>query len=102
MVKIKDVCRVRSKNAGPYWVTIDFFFKSRADFEKYADSEMLGSATFVRLFSADPNLVKRFMIDELNIVKVSYSRTTPQGGVIERDLHCGQQYVRLLDVPLTS
>ena len=27
MPKLKDVCRyVRSKNAGPFWVTVDIFF----------------------------------------------------------------------------
>ena len=28
--------------------------------------------------------------------------TTPQGGMIERDMHAGQQYVRLLDVELEA
>jgi len=36
----------------------------------------------------------------LNVVKISYARTAPQGGMVERDMHCGQQFVRLLDVRL--
>src|ERR1035438_1888880 len=33
--KLKDVCRyVRSKNAGPFWVTVDLFFDST---DSYAD-----------------------------------------------------------------
>jgi hypothetical protein len=33
-------------------------------------------------------------------VKISFARPSPQGWVHERDLHAGQQYVRLLDVEL--
>jgi len=100
-VTVKDVCRhVRSKNAGPFWVTIDLFFDGEENFMKYADSEALGPATLSRLFDADPALVKRFKVPGLNIVKLSYARTSPQGGMVERDMHCGQQYVRLLGVEL--
>ena len=53
-----------------------------------------------RLFDADPHLVKRFKVPGVNIVKLSYARTSPQGGMVERDMHCGQQYVRLLAVEL--
>jgi hypothetical protein len=44
--------------------------------------------------------VKRFSVPSLNVVKISYARATPQGGEVERDMHCGQQFVRLLDVQL--
>jgi hypothetical protein len=101
MPTVKDVCHhVRSKNAGPYWVTIDLFFAGEENFRQYAESPALGGALFERLFGADPKLVKRFAIPSLHTVKLSYARTSPQGGMVERDMHCGQQYVRLLDVEL--
>lgn len=101
MATVNDVCSlVRSKNAGPYWVTIDLFFDGPGSFRRYAESEALGAATFARLFGADPALVKRFPVERLHMVKISYPRSSPQGGMVERDLHCGQQYVRLLDVEL--
>lgn len=101
MPTINDVCRhVRSKNAGPFWVTFDLFFDSRANFEKYAECEALGPALFQRLFGADPALVQRYPVDHLDMVKISYARSSAQGGVVERDMHCGQQFVRLLDVEL--
>jgi Domain of unknown function (DUF4387) len=39
-------------------------------------------------------------VQALNVVKITYMRASPQGGVVERDMHCGQQFVRLLDVEL--
>jgi hypothetical protein len=101
MTTVSDVCHhVRSKNAGPYWVTFDLFFKGPEVFAQYADSPALGPDLLQRLFGADPALVKRFSVPSLNVVKISYARAAPQGGEVERDMHCGQQFVRLLDVQL--
>jgi len=101
MATVNDVCRlVRSKNAGPFWVTIDLFFDGPESFRRYADSKALGPETFARLYGTDPALVKRFPVENLHMVKISYPRSSPQGGMVERDLHCGQQFVRLLDVEL--
>lgn len=101
MTTVKDVCRhVRSKNAGPYWVTFDLFFDGPENFDKHYANPALGPQLFERLFGADPALVRHYPVPDLNVVKISYARTTPQGGVVERDMHCGQQYVRLLGVQL--
>jgi hypothetical protein len=101
MPTVKDVCRlVRSKNAGPFWVTIDLFFDTPENFRRYATSSALGAETFARLYGTDAGLVKRFAVENLSMVKISYPRASPQGGVVERDLHSGQQYVRLLSLEL--
>lgn len=101
MPTVQQVCRhVRSKNAGPYWVTFDLFFDGEENFSRFSNDAALGPALFARLFGADPSLVKRFPVARLNMVKISYARSTPQGGMVERDMHCGQQFVRLLDVEL--
>lgn len=101
MPTVNDVCRhVRSKNAGPFWVTFDLFFDGQENYEKYAEHPALGPELFQRLFGADPAQVKSFKVDSLKMVKISYGRVEPQGGVVERDMHCGQQFVRLLDVEL--
>jgi hypothetical protein len=39
-------------------------------------------------------------VESLAMVKISYPRTSPQGGIVERDMHSGQQFVRLLDAEL--
>jgi hypothetical protein len=101
MPTVRQVCRhVRSKNAGPYWVTFDLFFDGADSYRDFSNAAALGPALFARLFGADPDLVKRFPVPRLNMLKISYARSTPQGGMVERDMHCGQQFVRLLDVEL--
>ncbi len=101
MTTVRQVCRhIRSKNAGPFWVTIDLFFDGAHNFLKYAESPALGPEAFARLYGADATLVKRYAVPSLHMVKVSYPRANAQGGEVERDMHCGQQFVRLLDVEL--
>jgi len=102
MTTVREACRhVRSKNAGPFWVTIDLFFKDRDHFDRFSGSPALAAPLFAALFDADPALVRHFPVPDLAVLKISYPRVAPQGGEVERDMHCGQQYVRLLDVELT-
>lgn len=99
MPNVANVCRhVRSKNAGPFWITLDLFFRDQASFDAYADSPQLKPEAIGKLFEVDAAQVKYFRVPGLLVVKISYPRRLPQGGMVERDLHGGQQYVRILDV----
>jgi hypothetical protein len=101
MVTLREVChQVRSKNAGPFWVTIDVFFDGPESYARYKDAPALSAEAIGEAYGADPTQVKRFAVDSLGVLKISYPRKSPQGGVVERDMHSGQQYVRLLDVLL--
>ena len=103
MTRLRDVCEyIRSKNAGPFWITIDLFFKDREAYRAYGAAAALGAEAIARLYGVKPEMVKRFALDTLMIVKLSYPRAAPQGGVVERDMHGGQQFVRLLDVELDA
>ena len=101
MPKLSDVTRhVRSKNAGPFWVTVDLFFNDEASFNAYKDDPALSPALFARCFGADIALVKVIAVPSLNVVKISYPRPQPQGWHGERDMHAGQQYADLLGLEL--
>jgi hypothetical protein len=79
---------------------VDLFFDGEANYRKYRDSPALGPQLFQRLFGAEPQLVKRIPVDRLAMIKISYPRPQPQGWMGERDMHAGQQFVRLLDVDI--
>ena len=101
MPKLREVCRhVRSKVAGPFWVTIDLFFDGEENFRAYHDNPALRPPALAAIYGADPELVAVYPVPSLHMVKISYPRATPQGGMVERDLHSGQQYVYLLDVEM--
>lgn len=99
MPKLYEVCEhVRSKNAGPFWITIDIFFRDAATMARHVDAAELSSAAIGARFGVAPDLIKRFPVTSLAVLKISYPRAKPQGGETEHDMHGGQQYVGLLDV----
>lgn len=101
MTRVGDVCDlVRSKNAGPFWITIDLFFDGPELFARHARSPDLDAGSIARLYDIDAAQVRHFCVESLALLKISFPRPTPQGGVDERDLHGGQQFVRLLGVAL--
>jgi hypothetical protein len=101
MPRLAEVCRyVRSKNAGPFWITIDLFFDDRQTYLRHRDDPAIGAASIARLYEIDEAQVRRFAIDRLHTVKISIPRRAPQGGVLERDMHGGQQFIPLLSLEL--
>ncbi|MEZ5376788.1 MAG: DUF4387 domain-containing protein [Acidimicrobiales bacterium] len=91
---------VRSKNAGPFWITIDITCADRERYERCVRAESLQPEAVAAVYGVDPALVKRFELPDLCVLKISYPRPQPQGGAVERDMHGGQQYVRLLTSPV--
>lgn len=101
MPKLSEVCHdIRSKNAGPFWITVDLFFSGREAFDRYAASSPLQAPALAAVFDVRPDQVGCFPVPSLSVLKISYPRKNPQGGMIERDLHGGQQFARLVDIDL--
>jgi hypothetical protein len=93
---------VRSKNAGPFWITLDVFFRSDADFAYVRDSHVLTAEKIGELYGVDPAQVKRFELPEIRAMKFSMPRPVVAGSFEDRDLHAGQQHVPLALVPIPS
>ena len=101
MPKLSDVCHdIRSKNAGPFWITIDLFFHDREVFDRYVAVSQLQPQALAAVFGVEPGQVGCYPVPGLSVLKISYPRKDPQGGMIERDLHGGQQFARLVDIEL--
>jgi uncharacterized protein DUF4387 len=94
MAELGDLVeKVRSKNAGPFWLTIDVFCGSPEVFRRV--SAALKTAEVARLFCVRADTMKRFDIDSLNVVKFSLPRPVVQGTRRDRDMH-GAQWANLL------
>ncbi|MEM9581699.1 MAG: DUF4387 family protein [Pseudomonadota bacterium] len=94
MAKLKDhVQKVRSKNAGPFWLTIDICCGSPDAYEFIV--EKLETARVAQVFDTSAQNLKRFDISDLNVVKFSLPRPEVQGSVLDRDMH-GASWAALL------
>jgi hypothetical protein len=92
--------QVRSKNAGPFWITLDVFFRNAQDYEFVTGSGILSPQLIGRLYRVDPASVKYFELPVLHVVKISFPRPVTAGSFWDRDLHGGQQHVPLAALPL--
>jgi hypothetical protein len=93
---IGDVAHlVRSKNAGPFWQTLDVFLDDDDAYRSVAEAPALDPETIGRLYRVDPGSVRIFRLPSIRVVKVSFPRRATQGGVEDRDMHAGQQHVPL-------
>ncbi|RMC32417.1 DUF4387 domain-containing protein [Paracoccus alkanivorans] len=88
------VLKVRSKNAGPFWVTIDIFCDRPEIFRQVRDN--LHTRAVAELYRVPEQLLKRFDIEDLRVVKFSIPRPVVQGSAADRDMH-GAQYAALLE-----
>ncbi|MGI9334175.1 MAG: DUF4387 family protein [Gammaproteobacteria bacterium] len=89
-----QVLKVRSKNAGPFWITVDIFCDTDESFESL--STKLLDAHVAGLFGLAPDALQRFDIPGLNVVKFSFPRPVVQGARNDRDMH-GAQWALLLE-----
>ena len=91
---------VRSKNAGPFWVTMEVFLRDAAGYAVVADPAFLDETVVERLYRVASDTVQIFRIPELNVVKISFPRPVAQGSLHDRDIHAGQHHVPLALLPL--
>ena len=89
---------VRSKNAGPFWVTVDIFCGEKDVFEKLSASTSITKEKVAEVYGVKSEEVKIFYIPNLNVIKISYPRVMPQGQKYERDMHAGQQYAQIAEL----
>lgn len=89
---------IRSKNAGPFWLTIDVFCGDAARFGHIARS--LDTQEVAKAFQIGVSDLHRFDIPDLNVIKLSMPRPTVQGTRKDRDMHGAAWSVLLSGFPL--
>jgi hypothetical protein len=91
---------VRSKNAGPFWMTLDVFLPDDA---AYRTADLMITADVIAgLYQIPPGSLRIFRLPALRVIKVSFPRPQPQGGLHDRDTHAGQHHVPLASLPVPA
>lgn len=86
MPRLRDIVqKVRTKNAGPFWLTIDVFCGSPDVYQTVVDN--VSNKQIAALLCVEENTLKRFEISSLNVVKISLPRPCIQGSIKDRDMH---------------
>jgi hypothetical protein len=104
---LKDIVIVcRSKNAGPFEITVDVLFESPDTFELVKSSDLLSREVIGKIYNLeDEEIVFSGFYDAALAFKATFPRKrngkpAPAGGFMENDVHTSQQHVPLLTLPL--
>jgi hypothetical protein len=101
MAKLGELAAlIRSKNAGPFELTIDIMFDDPAAFERVRASGALSRETVAALYRLPPAQVKLFVVPDALAFKASIPRPRFQGDLLDSDNHGGQQYAPLIDIDI--
>lgn len=92
---------IRSKNAGPFELTLDILFKNKAIYEKVKQTGALSKGLIARLYAIPEEKILVFAyFDAANAVKATLVRPRPQASIGETDMHGCQQHAPLLEIEI--
>ncbi|HWL80726.1 MAG TPA: DUF4387 domain-containing protein [Roseomonas sp.] len=101
MPRIRDIAQIcKSKNAGPFMVTIDVLFEDPALYQKVKATGVLSAALFSRLYGVAEEDVLFTPYDTASAFKATLPRLVPAGDFGDTDVYGAQQHAPLLDVEI--
>lgn len=98
-VRLKDIANViRSKNAGPYELTLDVLLKDRETFEKMEKGAIINKTVISRLYRIpEEDVLSIVYFPNALAIKATIVRPMPSGALGERDVYGAQQHAPLVD-----
>jgi len=102
MTSLYDLAVVlRSKNAGPFLMTIDVMLPDRASFLRVATSPAFSVETISSAYGVDAREVRVIPVEEINTVKVTLPRMVGErgsGSPGDTDVYGAQHHGPLIDI----
>lgn len=92
-------CVIRSKNAGPYELTLDIIFNKKKDFLSVRKSGFFTKKKIAGLYSVqEPDVKKIIYFEPARALKITVSRQIVSGGAGDSDVYGAQQHGPLLSL----
>lgn len=101
MDKLANIASLmRSKNAGPFMLTIDIMFDDLSVYDRVKASGAISRAVVAKKYGLSENKVMFFYCDKALAIKASIPRPITQGDIGDSDGHGGQQFIPLMDIDI--
>ena len=98
-VCLKDIANViRSKNAGPFELTLDILLKDEEMFEKLRKADIINKQVIACLYQIpEENVISIVYFPNAKAIKSTIVRPLPSGALGERDVYGAQQHAPLVN-----
>jgi len=101
MNKLLNLAEIlRSKNAGPFYITFDIMFKNKKFFEKIKNAKILNNRLISDLYQIDEKDVRIIYYDIVNAVKITIKRKYASGDINDTDVYGAQQQSLLENIQI--
>ncbi|MCR8655792.1 DUF4387 domain-containing protein [Paenibacillus endoradicis] len=99
-MKISEAAVVlRSKNSGPFEITLDALFGDKEIYDALKRSEIINKSLIAKLYNiAEENITHIVFFDQALGFKVTFSRSVSSGTFLDRDVYGAQQHAPLMDL----
>ena len=99
MAKLKDIAKAcKSKNAGPFEITLDIMFDDAALFERVRATGVIDAALIARLYAVRQEQVLFTEYAPALAWKATLPRRIASGAIGDTDIYGAQQHAPLLDI----
>ena len=90
---------IRSKNAGPYELTVDILFKNREDYLFFKESNYFTRELFARIYGIEVDKILALVhFDPASAVKCTMVRSVISGSPGDTDIYGAQQHAPILEL----
>ncbi|WP_025597720.1 DUF4387 domain-containing protein [Burkholderia sp. WSM2230] len=99
MVRLRDIAKAcKSKNAGPFHITLDIMFDDAALFDKVRASGVISAGLIASLYKVDVEQVLFTEYPPALAWKATLPRRIASGAIGDTDIYGAQQHAPLLDI----
>jgi len=100
-MRLYDIAEViRSKNAGPFTLTLDLIFKNNEDFEQVLNAPDFNRKQIAEIYKVKTDKVKIHPFKTIKAIKISMPRTISSGAPGDNDVYGSQQHLPLANLTI--
>ncbi|MCT4564287.1 MAG: DUF4387 domain-containing protein [Maledivibacter sp.] len=90
---------IRSKNSGPFSITLDVLFDEKSKYEKVKKSGVLTKERIASLYNIlETNSISLVFFDQALGIKITFNRDISSGTIGDRDVYGAQQHAPLMKI----
>jgi hypothetical protein len=100
MKDLYEIAKVlRSKNAGPFSITLDILFSSQKEYEAIKNADIISKGSIARAYRIrEEEITDLVFFDQAMGIKVTFNRQISSGTSGDRDVYGAQQHAPLMAI----
>ncbi len=101
-MRLYDAAKIlRSKNSGPFEITLDVLFDNEEIYNKIKSSGIINKDQISKIYNIDQDKIMEIVFfDQALGFKITYVRKVSSGTCFDRDVYGAQQHAPLMELEL--